>query len=114
MHPIFFVWQGDYDALVATGFHGHGRRTRSVAIEHGKSYFGLIEAKSPAARPHLATLHERFAVLPGPHGKLSAAHAAVLAKILPEVSAKEGDTLEAVLLHVHGLYGDPEFHPDCY
>lgn len=114
MHPIFFVWTGDYESLVSTGFHGYGSRTRAVAIEHGKAYFGIIESESPAARPHVAALHENLIVMPGPHGKLNAQHAAVLKAVLPQLGVKEGDTLEAALLHVHGLYGDPEFHPDCY
>jgi hypothetical protein len=114
MHPIFFAWNGDHDSLQATRFYAHGPRTRTIAVVHGKAYFGLIEAETPAVRKEVAKLHDNLVVLPGPRGKVSSAQANALNTMFPQLNVKEGDSLESTLLHVHALYGDEEFHPDNY
>lgn len=113
MHPIFFAWLGDYESLIATGFHAFGR-SRVVAILHGAAYIGVIEAPTAKVRPMIAKLSPKLCVLPGPHGTLAPEHVAAIALVAPRATIKQGDPMKAVLSYVHSLFGDGEFDPDAY
>lgn len=114
MHPIFFTWSGTYDDLVAeTALHQFGR-TRTVAIEHGKAYIGIIEARTASVRKTIDDSSSSLTVLPSANGVLSAKHVKSLATVAPDLKIKEGDSMRVVLSYVLGLYNDSEFDPDAY
>jgi hypothetical protein len=113
MHPIFFVWRGSYDELVATRFYSGVKRTRAVQIASDR-YLGLVEAESSSHRNHLANLHADFTLLPGLNGTLSAAQANALNAALPQLEFKEGGSHKAALECAAKLSNDAAFDPNSY
>lgn len=114
MQPVFFAWKGNYNDLVATGFHAYGQRTRTVALKHGSAYIGVVEAATAQARSGLANLNPNLVVLPGANGLLSQAQVSAILALWPAAPIQVGDSMRAVLAHVHSLYGDAQFDPDAY
>lgn len=110
MIPVFAFFNGDIDALRATGIAAHGSRWEAYPMDGTLAV--VVIAHHPHARIAIDQLHDALVVFPGPNGKLSKRHVQHIAKAFP--AAKEGDAFSTVLSAVHSKYGSEAFNPDAY
>jgi len=102
---VYFIWSGEWNEAASSGFQAYGRGCTQAV---GGVTFGMVDAM-PSDRAAIQNLHDHITVLPGPNGKLTSAHVALIQPAFPDIQA--GATLAALFTEIFSATGALAFDP---